>query len=299
MPCRGGSLPERICINYVVLVERGQCSSTCPLGTGGELLRTLCRSGHQDWTEEALDEHSLLVRRGCHCRFLAGCSDLPAGSRLIEHRANPNKIRDWDNYPFVFRCELPTCYYVVSAKTEDDAYFVSCQHYQDRNKHMAQEHSVSLFKLMFNELDLAIDQFMVEQDELRKAELKGQIRGTAACVVLWMKPIFLDVDAVRREGMKRYKGRQSGVEHKTAGVDYKWQPGESLPGKPVVDPTTITGKKTPEQAGQQLVAETTANAETIVRIQRMNKAGFDVKTIAAQTKLPSSTVQSVLSTLGA
>jgi hypothetical protein len=221
---------------------------------------------------------------------------------VIERRANPNKIKDWDQYPYVFRCEVPLCFYTVSAKTLGDAESVSCIHLQDGNKHMPQQSSVSLFKLMFNELDLHIDEFMKIQQNtddqiataLRTAELKGHIAGLASCIVLWMKPIFADIDAVKREGNKRYKARQRGDEtYQTAGVDYKWMPGESLPGKAVVAPSQIAGTQTPG-SDYRPAEEITLTEEQTARVKKMGKAGFTVQQIATQAKLPSSMIQTIL-----
>ena len=104
---------------------------------------------------------------------------------------------------------------------------------------------------MWNELDLAVDEFMKiipagSETPVRYYELRGQITGVSSCILLWMTPIFASIDEVKREAVKRHKKRLANEHYETAGVEYSWRPGQATPGRavpvpalPAIPPETV------------------------------------------------------------
>lgn len=206
---------------------------------------------------------------------------------------NPRGSQD-SRHPFIMTCSEPNCVTRLASRSAEHAQWQWDTHlcpwtYDTSERIQFVKNSKSLFALQFAELDRCIEEFM--DPETSSPELKAAITAHAFHIRLWMQPIFADIEAVKREGMKRYRLHETGEPTETPGVDYDWRPGTpTLPGSKPVPVSAMPA---------QTISVSALDQDKRAKVMKMHKSGnFELPVIASLTGLTQRQVADIIAEEG-
>lgn len=126
-----------------------------------------------------------------------------------------------EEYPFLYECGKPHCFYRVVTRTYEEA--------KEQNKHkcpagaetnIGASLTQSILEKAWQLLDEAMLDIKSGRDDLDRENVRGRARGIAEVLALFMPPHFRTPDEIAREALKRYQAATADPpqEHETPGL---------------------------------------------------------------------------------
>lgn len=188
--------------------------------------------------------------------------------------------RELSARPFAFMCPVETCYYAVSAESQEAAVKIRDEHecpYIGGITHMGSTVTLTLLETAWVKADLIYEKYCDESaPEERRKNLASQLTGMCKVIAIFMPPLMHTYTEVADEIRKRKNMRDADETYETPGLGSRRY--------------ETAGTNTPRKIPEVTLAE---NVQAGIKMAYEAKL-FSVAELATQFKVTETTIRTVL-----